>query len=150
TVTTIIVFFPVVFLTGIGKFLFTPLALAVALSIGASYFVAMAVVPSYAVRFLHRKEQRVGRSRLGEILERFGEAFDRLRERYERALEWALDRNQLVLSLVAVAFIASLLAGGLLGTELFPAVDAAQISIQMHAPSGTRIERSEALAARLE
>jgi multidrug efflux pump subunit AcrB len=43
TITTTVIFFPVVFLTGIGKFLFTPLAIAVAFSIGASYFVAMMV-----------------------------------------------------------------------------------------------------------
>src|SRR3989454_3209369 len=52
TLTTIIVFFPVVFLTGIGRFLFAPLALAVAFSIGASYLVAMTVVPVYCARFL--------------------------------------------------------------------------------------------------
>ncbi len=43
TVTTIVVFFPVVFLSGIGRFLFTPLALAVGFSIAASYLVAMTV-----------------------------------------------------------------------------------------------------------
>jgi multidrug efflux pump subunit AcrB len=150
TLTTIVVFFPVVFLTGIGKFLFTPLALGVAFSIGASYFVAMAVVPSYAARFLRREEPRAGSSPLSETLGHSGKAFDRLRERYTRALEWALERGRLFLSVVAIVFAFSLLGARLLGTELFPAVDAGQISIEMRAPSGTRIEKTEALAARVE
>ena len=45
TLTTVIVFFPVTFLYGVSKFLFTALALAVILSLFASYLVAMTVVP---------------------------------------------------------------------------------------------------------
>src|SRR5713101_721141 len=70
TITTIVVFFPVVFLTGIGRFLFTPLALAVAFAIGASYFVAMMVVPVYCARFLGDAEvaSEHGRGLLGRFL----------------------------------------------------------------------------------
>jgi multidrug efflux pump subunit AcrB len=50
TITTIVVFFPVVFLNGIGKFLFTPLALAVSFAIAASYLVAMTVIPVCSAR----------------------------------------------------------------------------------------------------
>src|SRR6266481_5984007 len=52
TLTTVVVFFPVTFLYGVSKFLFTALALAVALSLFASYLVAMTVVPLFCARFL--------------------------------------------------------------------------------------------------
>src|SRR5438552_4501638 len=52
TLTTVVVFFPVTFLYGVSKFLFSALALAVVLSLFASYFVAMTVVPLFCARFL--------------------------------------------------------------------------------------------------
>src|SRR5579871_989574 len=51
TFTTSIVFFPVTFFTGVSKYIFTPLAMGVVLSIFASYFFAMTVVPLFCARF---------------------------------------------------------------------------------------------------
>ena len=52
TFTTAIVFFPVVFLYGVSKYLFTALALGVVLALAASYLVAMTVVPLFCARFI--------------------------------------------------------------------------------------------------
>src|SRR5215475_6753459 len=52
TLTTAVVFFPVTFLYGVSRFLFTALAQAVVLSLFASYFVAMTVVPLFCARFI--------------------------------------------------------------------------------------------------
>ncbi|HET9331355.1 MAG TPA: efflux RND transporter permease subunit, partial [Steroidobacteraceae bacterium] len=52
TLTTAIVFFPVIFLYGVSRFLFTALALAVVLSLFASYFVAMTVVPLFCAHLI--------------------------------------------------------------------------------------------------
>ena len=54
TFTTSIVFFPVTFFTGVSKYIFTPLALGVVLSIFASYFFAMTVVPLFCAKFINR------------------------------------------------------------------------------------------------
>ena len=52
TLTTAVVFFPVTFLYGVSRFLFTALALAVVLSLFASFAVAMTVVPLFCARFI--------------------------------------------------------------------------------------------------
>ena len=52
TITTVVVFAPVFFLSGIGKFLFTPLALSVTFAMLASYVVALTIVPAYCATFL--------------------------------------------------------------------------------------------------
>ena len=57
TFTTSIVFFPVTFFSGISKYIFTPLALGVVLSIFASYFFAMTVVPLYCAKFIRTKDE---------------------------------------------------------------------------------------------
>ena len=66
TLTTAVVFFPVIFLYGVSRFLFTALALAVVLSLFASYFVAMTVVPLFCAKFIQRRAQRVGSEASGE------------------------------------------------------------------------------------
>ena len=58
TITTVIVFFPVMFLFGVAKYLFSALSLAVVLSMLASYVVAMTVIPIYCARFLTVEEAR--------------------------------------------------------------------------------------------
>jgi multidrug efflux pump subunit AcrB len=150
TLTTIIVFFPVVFLTGIGKFLFTPLALAVGLSIGASYFIAMTVVPVYCARFLAGEKADHRPSRLRDLLAPFERGFETARDGYGRLLRRAMGARGRVLGIVAAVFVVSLLLGRFLGTDLFPEVDAGQFSVRLRAESGTRIERTEALVARVE
>ena len=55
TLTTAVVFFPVTFLYGVSRFLFSALALAVVIALFASYFVAMTVVPLFCARFLKRR-----------------------------------------------------------------------------------------------
>ncbi|MFN8544488.1 MAG: efflux RND transporter permease subunit [Candidatus Binatia bacterium] len=153
TVTTIVVFFPVVFLTGIGKFLFTPLALAVGFSIAASYLVAMAVVPVYCARFLSRSDHKSSDGAPGPVtsfLRRFEQGVERVREHYGRWLVRAMDRRTRVLGAVAALFVVALLLAPFVGTDLFPEVDAGQFSVRVRATSGTRIERTEELVARVE
>ena len=52
TLTTVVVFFPVTFLYGVSRFLFSALALSVVLSLFASYFVAMTVVPLFCAKLI--------------------------------------------------------------------------------------------------
>src|SRR5262249_8377834 len=76
TVTIVVTFFPVVFLTGIGKFLFTPLAISVAFALGISYLLSLTLVPVCCARFLRGssvpvEEDETGRSGLsGRVEER--------------------------------------------------------------------------------
>lgn len=150
TVTTIIVFFPVMFLFGVAKYLFSALALTVVMAMIASYIVAMTVIPIYCARFLdkqHALEEEHGRK---GFLGAFQRAYDRLSERYQHLLDHALDHKPLVIGGVSALFFGTLLLYPRLGTELFPQTDAGQFIINYRAPSGTRIELTEALTAQLE
>lgn len=138
-VTFAVAFFPVVFLTGIAKFLFTPLAVAVILSIVVGFAVSMFLVPLTARTLL--KERPAGghhpvEGGIGTWCERV--AIRLVRVRYA----------VLAVSLVAFAAGAMLLAS--LGRELFPPVDASQFAIYVRMPSGTRLEKTEATLAQIE
>ncbi len=146
TVTTVVVFAPVVFLSGLGKYLFKPLALAVAFSMAASYVVAMTVIPVCCARFLGHTLDLASDSR-GSAFER---GYSRLVAVYARALEVVLERRRLTLATAGGFFVVSLLAIPFIGTELFPAVDAGQFMLKLRAPSGTRIEKTEELCVEVE
>lgn len=150
TITTIVVFLPVVFLSGIGRFLFTPLALAVAFSMGASYLVAMTLVPVGCALLLRRRGVGAG---AGEPPAAQAEAEPeptRLERLYEPLARGAVRRHWLVILGAVGTFALALLLAPLVGTELFPASDAGAFTIRVRAGTGTRIERTEELVRRIE
>jgi multidrug efflux pump subunit AcrB len=156
TSTTSIVFFPVSFLSGISKYIFTPLALGVVLSIFASYFFAMTVVPLYCANFIrlrdeeHRPEGR-RQSFLRRFDKRFNEKFQRLLNWYESVAKHAMKRP---------GFTAAAILGGValsivmlfpfLGRAYFPRTDPGQFVIDVRMPSGTRLENSNDYIAKVE
>ncbi len=150
TVTTIIVFFPVMFLFGVARYLFGALALAVVLSMAASYVVSMTIIPLYCARFLTAEEALEEETGHRGILGAFVRRYERFAERYERWLRAALDHKVPVVGAIAVVFVASLLLTPMIGTELFPQTDSGQFIINFRAPLGTRIELTEDLTKRIE
>ena len=152
TVATIVVFFPVTFLSGMGKFLFTPLAMAVGFAMAGAYVMAMTLVPAYCANFLHMEmggSHETGR-RTRNPLVLFQHAFGRMRDRYVSLLRWALRHKALVLIGSGGLFVLSLFLYPLIGQELFPQMDAGQLTIQVRLPSGTRIEKTEEVIADVE
>lgn len=150
TVTTMIVFSPVMFLFGVARSLFSALSLAVVLSMAGSYVVAMTVVPIFCARFLTPEDGRAAEEGGHGMFHRFIEAYDRFALRYEGWLERALGHKALVIGGAAALFVVSIAAFPYLGTELFPKTDAGEFIIQFRAPVGMRIELTEQLAERLE
>jgi CzcA family heavy metal efflux pump len=141
TLTIIVVFFPVVFLTGIGRFLFTPLAISVAFAMLASYVLSMTVVPSYCGHFLKSAGSSSGK------LER---AFAKTRDTYCKLLNQCFRSARLVLVVTLLVFVGSVALVPWIGVELFPQVDSGQIIVQVRAPSGTRVELTEQLIKQVE
>ena len=152
TLTAVVVFFPVTFLYGVSKFLFTALAMAVVISLFVSYFVAMTVIPLFCARYLHKPEAQS--SQKGGLGERFHAGFNRgfthLLDYYERTVRRAVRRPILTVALLLGLFAASLALYPLLGVAFFPRTDAGQFSINLKAPTGTRIEVTEQYVARVE
>src|SRR5262245_4098540 len=72
TVTTVIVFFPLTMLTGVGKYLFTPLAVSATLAMFASYIVSRTVSPVCCSKLLRRQDEQTPRGRFPLSLVLFG------------------------------------------------------------------------------
>jgi HAE1 family hydrophobic/amphiphilic exporter-1 len=112
TLTSSVVFFPVTFLYGVSRFLFSALALAVVLSLVASYFVACSVVPLFCARFLryaHHTSAGAEPHTLGERFNAgFADRFTRFLRWYERRLRTALVTPRLVVAGITGVFLMSL------------------------------------------
>jgi len=141
TITISVVFFPVVFLSGLARFLFTPLALSVVFAIVTSRLLAVTLVPVAAARLLR------GTSAADHREVRW---FSSLRERYVGAVRWALRHRRMALGTAAMAFVVSVLLFGTIGTELFPQTDARQFTVRVRAATGLRVEKTEDLVSRVE
>jgi CzcA family heavy metal efflux pump len=150
TITTVVVFFPVVFLTGLGRFLFSPLALSVAFAMAASYILALTLIPAYSAHFLHAQAAREEHSNRRGVFVGLSTRLEALKDRYEVWLRKAMAHRKALLMTAAATFVLALSVYPLLGKELFPPIDAGQFTILVRAPSGTRIELSEALSAQIE
>ena len=156
TLTTVVVFFPVVFLYGVSRFLFTALALAVVLSLVASYVVALTVVPLFCAKWIkahqgHGAAEQPGSRQLGQRFNRwFNGIFHRLLDRYEGALQLALVRPMVTVLGITGLFVLSLTLYPLVGKAYFPRTDPSQFVINLKAPTGTRIESTDQLIERVE
>jgi multidrug efflux pump subunit AcrB len=156
TSTTSIVFFPVSFLSGISKYIFTPLALGVVLSIFASYFFAMTVVPLYCANFIRlRDEETQGRDNRPKFFARFESTFN---QKFQRLLDWyeglakrAMQRPGLTAAAILGGVALTLLVlFPFLGRAYFPRTDPGQFVIDVRMPSGTRLEVSNDDIAKVE
>jgi HAE1 family hydrophobic/amphiphilic exporter-1 len=152
TLTTAVVFFPVTFLYGVSRFLFSALALAVVLALFASYFVAMVVVPLFCAQFVRSPHEHTGsRNSLGRRFnEWFNRRFERLLNAYTRSVQVALRRPALLVYGLTGVFVVSLALYPMLGMAFFPRTDAGQFVINLKAPSGTRLEITNQEVAKVE
>lgn len=164
TLTTAVVFFPVTLLAGVSKFLFTAMALAVVISLAASFVVAMTVVPLFCSRylkinnpeFISETDSAEARTLSGKAgwATRFNNAFnarfEHMLARYERLVHRVLRRPVFVLAVFGALFLVSLSLYAFLGFSYFPQTDAGQFVINIKAPSGTRLAVTEQKFARAE
>jgi multidrug efflux pump subunit AcrB len=151
TLSICIVFFPVVLLTGVARFLFTPLALAVVFSMLTSYLLSRTLVPTMASYLLpERHEEPDADTRLGRLLIQFEAGVERIREWYVRALQSFVEHRAIALGAVACAIVATIPLIYVVGEDFFPTVDAGMMRMHVRAPTGTRLERSEQIVQAIE
>ena len=170
TFSTAIVFFPVVLLTGVSKYLFTALALAVVIALFCSYVVAMTVVPLFCSRFIkhtghdhehesaepgdpvpqHMRGGHGQKNLFATIVYRFNQGFGWLQKSYDRAIHFCLGRPALVVAAFSIFVVLSFTLSPFLGRAYFPRTDPGQFVISVKAPTGTRIELTDQYIARVE
>lgn len=145
TICILIVYLPIMFFSGIIKFLFVPLALTVAFAMMADYAVSMSVTPVILARLYRRGHEKGDETHDDEGW------FGRLQRAYGRTLRLGLRFKALVLGLALVALVVvAVLLVPRLRTEFFPKIDAGNFTMLVSAPEGTRLEKTSAIVGEVE
>jgi HAE1 family hydrophobic/amphiphilic exporter-1 len=151
----VVVFFPVTFLFGVSKYLFTALALGVVIALFASYFDAVTVVPLFCANFLKPEHHGGGHGHEAQswgkkFHARFNRKFEVMLNFYEKWVRRALDRPWTTVLGFLGCFFACFLLIPFVGLSFFPRTDAGQFMINLKAPTGTRIEITNDYVAKVE
>jgi HAE1 family hydrophobic/amphiphilic exporter-1 len=145
TLTTIAVFFPMIFAQGITGKLTRGLALSIAFSLFASLFVALTIVPLVA-SLLFKANDKLGE----EGNKKRTQQFVKVRNFYRRTLMKALQKRKLVLVGVLGFFLLSFVLMPFLGTEFMPAMDRDMLILRVRMPVGTSLAETNRVVSMAE
>src|ERR1035437_2971401 len=152
TLTTVIVFLPVIFLTGVAKLLFQPLVITITVALFASFFVSRTVTPLLCFNFMHaEKEADPGSKKWSDRLKIWAiNLLNAIDNRYQLGLMYSLKHRRIIIFGILGVAAVSLLLFKFIGTEFFPDTDEGQFSVQFRLPIGTRIEETLKFTERVE
>lgn len=156
TITTIIVFAPILFVTGIAGIMFKPMAFTVVISLAASYFVAMVLIPLLSSKFLKKlpeeKEQIVKERGLQGIWGSLKSGIwqSKIDIFYQKVLRWALANRRKIVWLVIGCFIITLPLLAFIGSEFIPASDQGEFQISVNLPVGTKLDKTLTVVNKIE
>jgi hydrophobic/amphiphilic exporter-1 (mainly G- bacteria), HAE1 family len=155
TLGTVVVFFPVTFLYGVSKFLFSALALSVVLSLFASYAVAMTVVPLFCANLIKSHgAHSAGAEAAGGWGTRFNTEFNRrfraFLDAFDALQQHCLDRPGRTVAMIVAGSMACMAGAPLVGLAYFPRTDPGQFVINVKASTGTRLEETEKEVKKVE
>lgn len=157
TLSICIVFVSMFLLTGVARYLFTPLAEAVIFAMFTSYFLSRTLVSTLAKYWLKRPANGDTNSeeRSANFLNKWEKIFQRhfenFRNHYHDRLKAVLEhKSSFIIALLVFVLLSLLILTPWLGTDFFPSVDAGQIKLHVRGPSGLRIEETARLCGEID
>lgn len=147
----IAVFAPTLFIDGMIKNFFVPMALTVSFSHIAALFAAITLVPMLAAKILtkhHDESLPEGRSYNPAVW--FGRGMNRFTNGYVRTLRWSLGHRWTIVLITVAMLGGSVYLAKFVGTEMMPRSDEGQLNINISLAQGTKFEITNALATKIE
>jgi len=146
TLTTVVVFAPLIFVTGLAGIIFNQLGAIVAITMLGSLFASLTLTPMLTSKWLKPLDpQATGR------LYRWSEKnFQALESFYSRLLGKALRNKKKVIAVLTAVFCLSLILLKFIGTDLFPDVDTGELDVRIALDESARLEESEKVAFKLQ
>ncbi|MDR2578244.1 MAG: efflux RND transporter permease subunit, partial [Chitinispirillales bacterium] len=144
TITTLVVFIPVIFMRGMSGIMFQSLAFVVGFSLVCSLLVAITLVPMLSSRYLSTKSlnRPIGdKSPIGRVFNASEKFYVAIERRYRRIIRWSLRNRATVIVSIALMFVLSLLALPTVGVDLVPATDESDVRINLEMEIGTKLDR---------
>jgi len=155
TLTTIVVFMPMLFITGFVGIMFGELAIIVTVTLLASLFTAITFTPMLCSKLMKAKspanKDASKKKKLFEKFYNFSEGIFKSWENfYAKMLKWCLWHKKVVIFGFLITFIASLFLTPFIGNEFVPEEDSGDIRVTVNLALGTRLEETDKVASRIE
>jgi HAE1 family hydrophobic/amphiphilic exporter-1 len=152
TITTLVIFLPLIFVRGVSGILFRELAYVIVFSLLCSLLVALSLVPMLSSKLLRSPEER-HTGRPGWI-DRLASASDRMFRRldydYRDLLRWVLHHRAVTVIAALALLSASLLLLPLIGTEFLPPSDEGEVRVTGEMEVGTKLELLDRQTRKIE
>ena len=143
TLTTLVVFLPILFVPGIAGFLFRDLALTISFALGVSTIVALTLIPLFTSKLFQKKKKNIAQKEVfegdDEPLKPKTSFFDTLSDRYTSLLEKVLPKSGLVVALSVIFLIVTIPFLFRLGGEFFPQVDENAFILEVNREPGVNL-----------
>lgn len=141
TLTTLVIFLPVVFVEGVAGVLFRDLAYVIVFALFCSLMVSLSLVPMLSSRFLRSREQETRRTGwVRDLVESSDRAMKGLESGYSSLLGRVLVHRGAVIGVTALLLGGSFMLGPLIGTEFLPPSDEGEVDVQGEMEVGTRLD----------
>ena len=152
TLTTVVVFLPMLFISGVVGIMFGELAIIITVTLVASLFTAVTFTPmlcSKWMRFSGEGSKKKNRffSKFYDLSERWFRSWEAF---YAKSLAWCLGHKKIVIFGFLGAFILSLFLVKFVGNEFIPEEDSGDVRSIVSMPMGTRVEETNKVAFRIE
>ena len=152
TLTTVIVFLPIVFLSGIAKLLFIPLTITIAVALFGSFFVSRTVTPLMCLKYLPPEKEldRTSTKYSDRTRVYFHDMLESIESFYERCLRWTMQHRKTIIIGIVLFSVLSLGLLMFIGTEFFPDQDEGRFTASFKLPVGSRYEETDSVARLME
>ena len=149
TLTTVAVFFPIVFVEGIAGQLFKDMALTVTFSLLASLAVSLTVVPMLAGAMRRKNAREFLTPFLKSVFKPADRVYDRIFETYKKLQDASFKKRRLILAAVLALFLASLGLSRFMGQELIPVISQGEFIVNVEFPPGTSLRENAAVVSEI-
>jgi hydrophobe/amphiphile efflux-1 (HAE1) family protein len=156
TLTTVVVFLPLLLVSGVVGIMFGELAMIVTVTLLASLFTAATFTPMLCARWLRVRDAsaRSSTGRIGILLNKFYDIsegwFKSWEDWYAKALAWSLGHKRTIIFGFIIVFVLSLFSIRFIGNEFMPEEDSGDVRITIELSVGTRVEETDKVAKKVE
>lgn len=144
TITTLVVFIPLLFIRGFVSVLFTEFSWVVIFALGSSILVALLIIPMAASRYLGLEKKPP------KLVQRFERFYTKLENVYKRIISWALGHRAYIVFTGLGLLVLSVTALFFQPRDFFPKMDQGELTVAVKAPAGTSLEEMERRVGKLE
>ncbi|MCD6489798.1 MAG: efflux RND transporter permease subunit, partial [Thermodesulfobacterium sp.] len=146
--TTVCVFIPLIFVTGLAGIIFKQLGFVVSITIFSSLFVALTLTPMLASKWI-KKETYTEKNKLSKFYLLGEKFFKKIEAVYVKILDYALSHKKKILTSLITVFFVSIFLARFIGQDLFPNVDTGDIDIRFALSPSARLEETDRIVKKI-